>query len=92
MDNIKKFVSDGCSMFPNYRWEKCCILHDKRYWSGGTKADRKQADKELYECVRKKGYPLIATIMYLGVRVGGHPYLPFNWRWGYGYKYPFRYE
>ena len=30
---------------------------------------RLQADKELYECVRSKGYPINAAVMYAGVRL-----------------------
>jgi hypothetical protein len=29
--------------------------------------------------------------MYYGVRVGGHPLLPFPWRRGYGWDWPYRY-
>ena len=92
MKEIKPFKTDGCSMFPNHKWKDCCIEHDKLYWKGGTKEDRKKADIKLMNCVKAKGFPIIAKIMYLGVRVGGHPSLPFPWRWGFGYKYPFKYQ
>ena len=91
MDEKKAFTSDGCSMFPDYRWKDCCVKHDKIYWNGGSSSDRKDADMKLYRCVKEKGYPFIAKIMYIGVRIGGHPLLPFSWRWGYGYQYPYKY-
>lgn len=78
-------------MFPNHKWKECCEAHDKVYWKGGTKEQRKEADIQLMNCVKSKGFPIIARIMYIGVRVGGHPLLPLPWRWGFGYKYPYRY-
>lgn len=36
----------------------------------------------------KVGEPEIAKLMLLGVRVGGTPYLPTEFRWGYGWPYP----
>ena len=84
---MKPFKSDGCSMFPNCNWRECCEAHDRLYWQGGSKEDRLKADKLLYECVKSKGYPYIAKFMYYSVRIGGSPYLPLPWRWGFGYKY-----
>ena len=92
MKRLKPFKTDGCSMWPNYKWSECCEVHDKTYYKGGTKEERKEADKALMQCVKEKGFPLIAKIMYIGVRVGGHPLLPFPWRWGFGYKYPYLYK
>jgi len=34
--------------------------------------------------------PEIAELMLAGVRVGGTPYLPTRFRWGYGWPYFFR--
>jgi hypothetical protein len=92
MNSIKPFKTDGCSMFPDYKWKECCEIHDKVYWTGGTKEDRKIADKDLCKCVKEKGFSLISKLMYFGVRIGGHPLLPFPWRWGFGYKYPYNYK
>lgn len=55
---------------------------------GGTWADRVQADLELYKCVKARGYPVWAYLMFHGVRLGGSPFYPFGWRWGYGYRHP----
>lgn len=64
--------------------------HDKKYWRGGTVAQELKADLELKECVDLKGHPFIASVMYLGVRLGhklpfklksdGH--MAYHWGWG----------
>lgn len=90
---LKPFTTDGCSSFPDGTlnqqtlWLECCIRHDLAYWKGGTFAERKQADQELKLCVSNIGEPEIAEIMQAGVRVGGTPYLPTPYRWGYGWSY-----
>jgi len=95
---LEPFTSDGCSAFPdgtlqqNELWLACCVAHDKAYWLGGTYAERQQADTELHECVAKVGEPEIAAIMLAGVRVGGTPYLPTKFRWGYGWPWPRGYK
>ena len=87
------FSSDGCSASPDGTWVECCVLHDIRYWCGGSPEDRAYADRELRECVVEKGYgEAHGLITELGVRVGGHPVLPFRWRWGYGHPYSFGYD
>lgn len=83
-------------------WEGCCVLHDFAYWRGGTRGDRWLADRRLRCCVMAKAreYALagqclitvIAWIMWAGVRLGGGPYLPVHWRWGYGWRWPHGYN
>ena len=91
---LKPFTSDGCSAFPdgtlqqNELWLKCCTAHDFSYWKGGTYEDRLNADKQLRSCVSRVGEPEVAMLMLAGVRVGGTPYLPTTFRWGYGWSYP----
>ena len=93
-EKIKPFTSDGCSSFPdgtfehNQLWLSCCTAHDYAYWQGGTYQERLVADKELQQCGAKVGEPHIANLMLAGVRVGGSPYLPTSFRWGYGWSYP----
>lgn len=93
-NTLKPFVSDGCSAFPdgtssdNTLWLLCCEKHDFDYWKGGTYKARLTADNELHMCVAKVGEPEIAALMLAGVRVGGTPYLPTSFRWGYGWPYP----
>jgi hypothetical protein len=92
--HIKPFETDGCSDFPNGTfhqntlWLSCCIEHDYAYWQGGTYHERVVADKTLRDCVAAVGEPAIAQLMLAGVRVGGTPYLPTRFRWGYGWPFP----
>lgn len=93
-DKLKIFESDGCSAFPdgtlqqNKLWLSCCKQHDYSYWKGGTYQERLSADKALRTCVDKVGEPKVALLMLAGVRVGGTPWLPTTFRWGYGWPYP----
>jgi hypothetical protein len=92
-DSLKPFTTDGCSMFPDgtYHqqslWLNCCIQHDLAYWKGGTEQQRLAADQSLEQCVSQVGEPEIAKLMLAGVRVGGSPYFPTSYRWGYGWSY-----
>jgi len=89
------FTTDGCSG-AIYRtifrrdppWLGCCIAHDEIYWRGGSARKRKQADIGLMCCVAQNGHPVVAFIMYVGVRIGVMSILPTPWRWGYGWKWP----
>lgn len=93
-NQLKPFTSDGCSAFPdgtfeqNTLWLSCCVSHDLAYWQGGTFQQRKDADIALKECVAKVGEKQIANLMLAGVRVGGSPFFPTTFRWGYGWPYP----
>lgn len=93
-EGLKPFTSDGCSAFPNGTpmqqtlWLQCCHDHDLAYWKGGTQAERVLADKALHDCVDQVGEPEIADMMEAGVRVGGSPWLPTKFRWGYGWPWP----
>ena len=92
-EGLKPFESDGCSVFPDGTveqkelWLDCCVEHDFAYWKGGTYNDRVGADQRLKECVAAVGQPEIAELMLAGVRVGGSPYFPTKFRWGYGWPY-----
>lgn len=91
---LKPFESDGCSAFPDgtplqqQLWLHCCVAHDLAYWKGGTYTERLQVDRELQACVHGVGEPEIARLMLEGVRVGGTPWLPTRFRWGYGWPWP----
>ena len=93
-DTLKPFTSDGCSSFPDGTfkqktlWLSCCQQHDLEYWQGGTYQERLQSDLALKTCVSNAGEPQIAALMLAGVRVGGTPFLPTKFRWGYGWSYP----
>ena len=92
-DEIDDFTSDGCSSFPDGTvaqrelWRSCCVVHDLAYWQGGTAEQRMAADKALKVCVTEVGEPTIAELMLAGVRVGGTPWIPSQFRWGYGWPY-----
>ena len=92
-DTLRPFTTDGCSLFPNGLpnhkdlWLECCIQHDKTYWLGGTRAERKAADRALSTCVAQVNEPRIAKLMLGAVRVGGSPYWFSPFRWGYGWPY-----
>lgn len=97
-DELKPFTTDGCSVFPDGTpeqqslWAGCCIRHDLAYWQGGTQAERLAADQALQRCVARVGEPEIAALMLAGVRVGGSPWFPTPYRWGYGWPYPRGYQ
>lgn len=92
-DDLRPFASDGCSRFPDGTredrklWCHCCLQHDKAYWKGGSKEQRKVADAELKNCVKDAGRPKTAALMQFGVRAGGSPIWPTRFRWGYGWPY-----
>jgi protein tyrosine phosphatase (PTP) superfamily phosphohydrolase (DUF442 family) len=91
--DLKPFSSDGCSRFPDgtlsasQLWLSCCVDHDLAYWRGGTQAERQAADQKLKRCVAATGQEDIAELMLIGVRVGGSPYWPTSYRWGYGWPW-----
>lgn len=90
---LATFTTDGCSAFPNGTqnqqslWLNCCIKHDLAYWQGGTKDQKRQADEDLKQCVVAQGEPEVGKLMLAGVKVGGTPFLPTPFRWGYGWKF-----
>jgi len=91
---LAPFTTDGCSMFPDHSpsgktdWCVCCVAHDLAYWRGGSADERARADAELESCVRTaSGDATLAKTMLAGVRVGGNPYFPTSYRWGYGWPY-----
>lgn len=93
-DTLQPFSTDGCSLFPDRApigradWCHCCVVHDLAYWRGGTSEARLHADRELKACVHKaSGSEMLADVMFVGVRVGGGPYLPTPYRWGYGWPF-----
>lgn len=82
------FVSDGCSAWFDGGWaEPCCVDHDIHYWCGGRSEERRAADTRLKQCVEERASRWLAGMMWLGVRIGGHPIFPTHYRWGYGRAY-----
>jgi len=86
------FTTDGCTRWFDGSWASCCIVHDISYWCGGSEQERNEADRELKQCVNRK-MNMMGNIMYAVVDIGGHPWLPTPWRWGYGWDdWPKNYE
>lgn len=91
------FKGDGCSGGMSWAWktllkttppwEGCCDDHDKAYRNGGTSDQRAKADLDLYKCVLANSGQSWAWLMWLAVRFGGQPFMPFDWRWGFGRDY-----
>ena len=81
--------SDGCTLIPDGHIKPCCLIHDREYYFGGTREERRDSDKKLFNCIsRKKGFhhKIFAPFIWLGVRIGGLPFLPTDFRWGFGTK------
>ena len=82
------FTTDGCSLWPDSVWVRCCVIHDRAYWCGGSFRERMEADRQLRSCVADSGHSVVAFLMRGAVLVGGTQYLPTSFRWGYGWPYP----
>lgn len=66
-------------------WRECCEDHDYAYYYGGTKNQKVAADEELGSCVADVvGNKFFGKTMQIAVDIGGGPYLPTPYRWGYG--------
>jgi len=70
-------------------WRKCCEVHDRAYYYGGTRDEKKAADEALKQCVtRTLGQDitgiLLGSAMKIAVTIGGLPYFNTPYRWGYG--------
>jgi hypothetical protein len=97
MKVLKPFTTDGCSdcgisnLFfvlgktVPLSFRELCIEHDRAYWKGGTAKERLAADKKFRDGIIALGYPKIARVYYMSVRMGGVGWLPTPWRWGYGW-------
>jgi hypothetical protein len=83
----RPFTSDGCSSFPDSRWAGCCVDHDVEYWCGGSEDARETADGILSGCA-SRALGGLGPAMHFGVWIGGAPWVPAPWRWGYGWDYP----
>lgn len=84
----REFSSDGCTMWPDAGIKSCCLKHDMKYWCGGSFKERRSADLAFMQCIRQKERAGDGLVEYLGLKIGGSPFLPFSWRWGYGWSWP----
>jgi hypothetical protein len=78
----RSFTTDVCSMWPDGTWAACCVEHDVAYWRGGPAEACERADDAFRACMRAEGGPC-STLSY----VGGPAWMPFPWRWGYGWDW-----
>lgn len=78
---------DGCSFAPDFDFAACCDAHDEVYWRGGSCEQRLAADRALRACIAASGRPILAKVYYSAVRLGGAPWWPLPWRWGFGWPY-----
>jgi len=63
--------SDGCSFFPDGDYFSCCEKHDLDY---AYSPSRSHSDLELRKCITRDGHPVLAWIIWLGVRLFGYPF------------------
>lgn len=92
----RSFRTDGCTLWPDGTWRDCCIEHDITYWCGGSRAERLEADRQLRSCATERvgGWrgETLGALLQAGTFVGGAPWLPTPWRWGYGRSFPSGYS
>ena len=92
---LRPFFSDGCSSSPDglpqskaeESWVNCCVMHDAKYWAGGTEKEKDSADEELETCIAAKGHSHIAKVYRAFVKQFGGPNSNSSYRWGYGWNY-----
>jgi hypothetical protein len=70
-------------------WRDCCVIHDEAYYKGGSKQQKLIADQNLKQCVSEtigeENLGIVLGIMMeKTVNIGGLPYFPTSYRWGYG--------
>lgn len=68
---MKRFRPNGCTLFPEGKQTSCCNSHDMSYIFGRS---RKKADNNLKECIENCNKPIMARIVYAGVRAFGYPF------------------
>ena len=70
----RPFITDGCTGWidgtRNYDWSHCCQKHDLQMWAGGSKENRKAADRELKQCIKSNSNGFHAFVMATGVWIG----------------------
>lgn len=65
--------SDGCTNAPDLNFRECCVHHD--YYYATKTLTRKEADKELRQCIQKEWGGIFLPWIYWGaVRIFGGKY------------------
>jgi hypothetical protein len=92
----RPFETDACTLWPDGSWGDCCVEHDISYWGGGSRSERWEADRLLRSCAARSvsGWrgAALGALLETGVFLGGAPWLPSPWRWGYGHPFPSGYR
>lgn len=92
--HLNPFETDNCTMFVDgtkkdpQLWKDCCVIHDLRYWIGGSEQDQDLADDRLKLCVEKRAGSFIANLMYRAVRMGHYSPVKFKYQWNWGWINP----
>lgn len=77
---MKKRKTNYCTAYIEGHWSECCYTHDiesvmaEEYESAEM---RLQTDIKLRDCVKAKGHPVHAQIMFFGIRA----WYWTKWRW-----------
>ena len=66
------FKTDGCTLIADHvkgysDYRPCCVQHDRDYWNAGRGGSRRQADRDLRDCV-KPHHAGMARTMYFWTR------------------------
>lgn len=92
--HLNTFETDYCTMFVEGTkkdpelWKDCCVVHDLRYWFGGSEKDQDLADERLKSCVENRAGSFIANLMYRAVRMGHYSPVKFKYQWSWGWITP----
>lgn len=62
-------AKDHCTLWFEGTWSECCARHDRRY--ANKRLTRYQADILLYRCIKRKSNIVMASVMFVGVRLFG---------------------
>lgn len=91
-EELLPFETDYCTGYPEGTWSQpelwkhCCLEHDLYFWAGGTKAERRQSDVLLKECVEETGEYFQAQLIYWAVSAGSYSPIKFSdKKWNYGW-------
>ncbi len=83
------FASDGCTLYIDWDYRDCCEAHDRAYWQWGPMYKKLLADANLYACIAERWHDFRENWMFAWVLFGWNPGIPTNFRWGFGYPYPY---
>jgi hypothetical protein len=84
---LPQAIRDRCG--ETLPWRECCVVHDRAYYYGGTREEKRAADEALKQCVAQilgddiSGH-ILGAGMEIAVSIGGLPYFATSYRWGYG--------